>query len=117
MSNIVIYVDTTNVSASGLIDLHRATGLPLSEVRRVIASGKPVIEQEIFDANYDDHAALIRSVLRAIESGGMEYRIYELPEGETTESCTFVDRCLVSIETVRNILSEADTEMDRQLDA
>ncbi len=76
---------------------------------------RSIVEREIFDENYDDHATLIRSVLAVLEDAELRHRIYELPEGSTMETCDFVDRCLVSTEVMRNILNQADTELDRQL--
>lgn len=115
MSNVVIYVDDTGVLPTGLIELQKATGRSLSDIRSSLTSGNPIFEHELFDSRYDDHAALIRNVLYVIETNNMKHRIYELPEGETMDSCAFVDRCLVSIEVMRNILNQADAELDRQL--
>lgn len=57
---------------------------------------------------------MLRRVLETIEVGGIQSRIYELPEGETMESCTFVDRCLISMDVMRHILIQADEEFARQ---
>ena len=115
MSNIVIYVDETSVPAELLIQLQQATGKSLSDIRSALASGTPVYEHTLFDSRYDDHAAVIRNVLTVLETNNAKHRIYEFPERETIESCTFADRCLVSIETMKNILKQADAELDRQL--
>ena len=115
MSNIVIYVDETGVPAELLIQLQQATGKSLRDIRSALASGTPVFEHTLFDSRYDDHAAVIRNVSTVLEANNAKHRIYEFPEGETIESCTFADRCLIGIDTMRNILNQADAELDRQL--
>jgi hypothetical protein len=115
MSNIVIYVDETSVSAELQIQLQQAMRKSLSDIRSALASGTPVFEQTLFDSRYDDHAAVIRNVLTVLEIKDAKHRIYEFPEGESIESCKFADRCLVGIETIRSILNQADAELDRQL--
>lgn len=115
MSKVLIFIDDENVAAANLVQLQNATRLGLGEIRSAISSGKPIVEREIFDSNYDEHAALIRNVLAAVEDGEIKHRIYELPESETMETYDLADRCLVSIEVMRNILSRADAELDRQL--
>lgn len=115
MSNISIYVDEIGMPAELLIQLQQATGKSLNDIRSALALRTPIFEHALFDSRYDNHAALIRNVLTVLEANNAKHRIYEFPEGETIESCTFADRCLICIETMRNILNQADAELDRQL--
>ncbi len=115
MSKIVIFVDGTAAPANALMALQRATGRGLGELRTAIGRGDPIFEREIFDGDYEEHASVVRAVVRSLEDAAIPSRIYELPEGETMESCSFVDNCQISIEVLNNILDQADAELDRQL--
>ena len=111
MSKIVIVVDLTAAPANALVALQRATGRGLGELRTAIGRGDPIFERQIFDGDYEEHA----SVVRSLEDAAIPIRIYELPEGETMESCSFVDNSQISVEVLNNILDQADAELDRQL--
>lgn len=91
MSNIVIFVDDNDASASALMELKNATGRSLIEIRSAVENATPVVEREIFDESYDEYAAMLRRVVGSIEALGLTHRIYELPEGETMDTCDFVD--------------------------
>jgi hypothetical protein len=56
-----------------------------------------------------------RSIVGRVENASVLVRIYEIPECETMESCSYVDNCQISIEVLDNILNQADVELDRQL--
>ena len=114
MSNIVILLDDRNPSASALMDLQKATGKGLAEIRAAITSNLPLLEQEVFNAAFDAHASQIRRVLDAIEAHDIQHRLYELPEGRGYGE-TADDRWLISMSTLRSILDQADAELDRQL--
>ena len=115
MSNIAILIDDHTVNASLLVRLQRISKRGIGDIRDAIQQGQPVFEQELFDANYEEHASLIRSVIGCLEESSAPCRVYELPEGETMESCPSVDRYRIDIETLRNILHSADTELHRQM--
>ena len=115
MSNIVIFIDDKNANASALMQLKNATGRSLSEIRSAVENETPVVEREIFDEAYDEHAAMLRRVIESIETLELSHRIYEIPEGETMDSCDVVDNCAITIEVLNNILNNADAELDRQL--
>ncbi|MCG8651521.1 MAG: hypothetical protein MI861_16890 [Pirellulales bacterium] len=95
MSNVVIFVDGDSVPASELMKLQKATSRGLGEIRSAISAGTPIVEREIFEGNFEDHASLVREVLTVLEDGALKHRIYELPEGETMETFV-VDRFLAS---------------------
>jgi hypothetical protein len=111
MSNIIIFIEDRTVSPHALMQLHRATGRSLSEIKNLIALGKPLFESEIFNTDYEQHALSIRAVLDCLIDMYLSFRIYEIPEGETMESYSFVDQCRISVEVLRNILNEADQEL------
>ncbi len=115
MSKIVIVVSGSAAPAHTMMALHRATGRGLSELRTTIGQGDPVFEQTILDGDYEEHATVIRAVVQSLLDASIPFQIYELPEGETMESCSFVDNCQISIEVLNNILDQADAELDRQL--
>jgi len=114
MSNIVIFIDDKSANASALMHLKNTTRRSLSEIRSAIENETPIIEREIFDESYDEHAAMLRRVIESIETHKLAHRIYEIPEGETLDSCDFVDNCAITIEVLNNILNNADAELDRQ---
>jgi len=115
MSNIVIFVDGTAIAASTLLGLQRITGRGLAEIRTAIGKGKPIFQREIFDANYEEHASMIRKIVACLKDDSVRERIYEIPEGETMESCSFAEDCQIDTEVLKSILDQADLERDRQL--
>jgi len=115
MSQILIFIDDATLAPDVLMSLQRTTGRGLSAIRDAVGHGKPIFEREIFDADYEAHAATIRAIVSCLTNTSIPSRIYELPEGETMETCAFVDKCLISTDVLENILSQADAELDRQL--
>ena len=115
MSTIVIFVADPAMSATAIMRLQRITGRGIAEIRNAITQGEPIFEREIFDSDYEEHAAMIRGIVRHLQEASLPSKIYEIPEGETMESCSFVDECQISIEVLNNILDQADAELDRQL--
>jgi len=114
---IAIFIDKVDaIPAVQLMDLHKVLKCSLGELRQLLASGEPIVAREIFDNDFDQHAALIRNVLLVIEDGNLEHRIYELPEGRGIKTCDASPQCLIGVEVLRNILNEADAELNRQLD-
>ena len=115
MSIVVIFVADSTMPAAAIVGLQRITGRGIAEIRNAIIQGEPIFEREIFDSDYEEHAAVIRGIVRQLQDASLPSRIYELPEGETMESCSFVDQCQISTEVLGNILDQADAELDRQL--
>jgi hypothetical protein len=116
MSQIVIFVDDRAAAPTVLMNIQRATRHGLDKIRDAISHGKPIFEQEIFDASYDSHAATIRAIVACLENESVVFRIYEIPEGEKFAECAFVKNCQISSDVLKNILNQADAELDRQLD-
>ncbi|MNH00130.1 hypothetical protein D3C79_593160 [compost metagenome] len=56
MSVITIVMEGGGVSASVLMKLHRVLGVPLLQLKSTILAHEPVLELEIFDGDYHDHA-------------------------------------------------------------
>ena len=115
MSNIVIFMDKEANRAEVVLRLQKATQKSLSDIRSSLASNTPIVEVELFEGDYDSHAKMLRAVMACMDELSLGSRIYELPEGETMESCGFVDKCEITPTVLENILSEADAELDRQL--
>ena len=113
MSNIVVLVDETSVPAASLMQLKSITGFGLSEVRGLLTKGSPIFEQEIFDSRYEEHAKQLRTILDFLEKSKFKHRVYELPEDETSESCS-LDEFQIADQVLKNILDNADEELDRQ---
>ncbi|RCS44019.1 hypothetical protein DTL42_17970 [Bremerella cremea] len=115
MSNIVIFLDQEANRADVVLRLQKATQKSLSDIRSSLMNNAPVVEVELFEGDYDSHAKMLRAVMSCMLELSLGCRIYELPEGETMETCSFVDKCEITPTVLENILSEADAELDRQL--
>lgn len=111
MARIVFFLDESANRPEALMRLQKATGCSLSEIRGAIREDNALLDVELFDSQYDDHASLLRSVMACVDDFSLNYRIYELPEGESTVD----DRHQIRIDVLRNILNEADAELRRQL--
>ncbi|QDU80464.1 hypothetical protein Pla110_21940 [Polystyrenella longa] len=114
MSRIVVYLEQQAQRADVVFRLHKVTQKSLEELRTSLATNAPVIELDLFNSDYDFNAGLLRKVMATLGELSIDSRIYELPEGETIDTCTFLDKCQISTEVLANILNEADAEFDRQ---
>lgn len=115
MSHIVIYLDKEANRADVVLRLQKVTQQSLSNIRTALANNAPIVEVELFEGDYDSHAAMLRGLLSCLDEMSLSSRIYEVPESEMMETCTFVDKCEISPSVLENILNEADAELDRQL--
>ena len=115
MSHVVLYLNETANRPDVIHCLRRATHHSLGDVRQLLTNSQPIVEVDLFDGNYDAHAQTLRAVLGCIDEFSLWNKIYELPEGSSMSTCTFVDKCEISPNVLRNILDEADAELARQL--
>ena len=115
MSNIVVYLSHDANRADAVHRLHKVTQKSLNDVRTSLVNNAPLLEVELFEGDYDSHARMLRELLACLDELSLGSRIYELPEGETMETCTFVEKCEISPSVLENILNEADAELDRQM--
>ena len=115
MSNIVIFLDQEANRPDVVLRLQKATQKSLSDIRSALTNNTPVVEVELFEGDYSSHAKMLRAVMSCMDEVSLGSRIYELPEGETMETCRFIDRCEITVTVLENILSQADAELDRQL--
>ena len=115
MSRIVFILDDAANRADIVMRLQRLTGRGLNEIRNALTDSSPVVEIDLYEGDFDSHATLLRSVLNCINEFSLRSKIYELPEGQTMKTCSFVDKCEISSEVLLNILRSDEEERDRQL--
>lgn len=116
MSNIVVILKESNIETSVLKDLYKIIGGPLTEIRTAISKGRPIIEMEIFDNQYEEKSKLLRKLISLIRSSGLEVDIFEIPEGDSFEASKARSESKISEDILENILDYSDDEIDCQLD-
>jgi len=94
-----------------VLRLQKVTQKSLSDIRWSLMNSAPVVEVELFEGDYHSCAKMLRALMSCIREFSLASRIYELPEGETIETCTCVNRFEISPTVLENILSEADSEL------
>jgi hypothetical protein len=114
MSRIIFFIDSTDNKL--LISLHNVLKRPLAQVKQTIDSGLPVIDVELFDSEYMDKAAVLRKLLEELDNRGMQYKIFEVPEGNETAISACTPERRITADVLRNILRESDLELERQMD-
>ena len=115
MSQIVIFLDDGANQPDVLIRLQQLTGRSLNDIRKALTTDSPVVEMELYEGDFDSHAAMLRSILNCIVEFSLRSKIYELPEGETMQKYSFGDKCEISSEVLLNILQADEEDRDRRL--
>ncbi|MEW4950643.1 hypothetical protein [Pseudomonas asiatica] len=114
MSVIAIVMEGAGVSASALMKLHRVLGVPLLQLKSTILAHEPVLELEIFDGDYHDHAKKIRSVCAVLTAEKVDASYYEIPYGQQYVGNPKLSIWKIDSSLVEGILSAADDEVERQ---
>lgn len=117
MSVIAIVVEGAGVSASALMKLHRVLGVPLLQLKSAMLAHEPVLELEIFDGDYQDHAKLIRSVCNVLAAEKIDASYYEIPYGQQYLGNPQLSTWKIDSNLVEGILRAADDEVQRQLNS
>ncbi|MCG6157757.1 hypothetical protein [Rubinisphaera margarita] len=115
MSKIVIYLDEQACRAEALLRIQKVTKKSLSEIRSSLVNGNPIVEIVLFKGDYDSHAFMLRSFLSLVDEMSLQARIYELPEGANPTNGAYSEDLEITPVILKNILSAADREIDRQL--
>jgi len=116
MSVIVIVLEKDTYSSVSAVKLHRALGVSLQDIKERWVSGDPILEEEIFEGDYQQHAALIRAILKVINEEKLTAEFYEIPYGECCVGNMKLDTWRIDAALVEGILLAADEEIERQLD-
>ncbi len=85
--------------------LKAATGTTVSELREATSSGQPFLERLLFMNDHEDVEKQLLKVLEIFEHPDSDLEIFELEEDEDFENAP-LDQCIISPDTLRNILSE-----------
>lgn len=116
MSVIAIVLKKDTYSSAGAVKLHRLLGVSLQGVKERWVNENPIYEEEIFEGDYQQHAVLIRSILKIINEEKLAAELYEIPYGEHYAGNAKLDTWRIDSASVEGILSAADEEIERQLD-
>lgn len=116
MSVIAIVLEKDAYSSVSAAKLHRALNITLHDVKQKWVNCNPVLEEEIFKGDCQQHAAHIRTVLKAVSEDSLAAEFYELPSGECYAGTKNLDIWLIDAFLVERILSAVDEEIERQLD-
>ncbi|MGJ7549964.1 hypothetical protein [Pseudomonas alloputida] len=116
MSVIVIVVEQDEVSASMLMKLRRVLGVSLQLLKGEILSRNPIIELEVFDGEYQQHAELIRTVIALLDAEKIKASYYEIPYGQKYSGNQQLSLWKVNSSLIEGILVAADNEVRRQHD-
>lgn len=116
MSVIVIVLKKDSYSSVRAVKLHRLLGVSLQDVKEMWVNESPIFEEEIFEGDYQQHAALIRSILTFIDEEKLAAEFYEIPYGEKYAGNKKLDTWQINAALVERVLSAADEEVERQLD-
>lgn len=116
MSVIAIVLGRESYSSANAVKLHRALGISLQGIKGRWVNGDPIFEQEIFEVDYQQHAVLIRAILKIIDEEKLTAEFYEVPYGECYAGNTKLDTWRIDAALVEGILSAADEEIEHHLD-
>ena len=116
MSNIVIILNTAEVPGKTLMSLQGATGRSLIDLRGAIAKGKPLYDRNIVLGDLEEIALSVRAFLGCLENLNLPFQIYELPEGETMETCEKLDKSMITVEVLNNILDSSEESRHQPYD-
>ena len=108
MSKIAIIVTKAVDPARAIAGLRRA--LPdssIADLRQRIEGAVPVVESILFENDYPEVAARLRSVVDELTNAAAEFRVFELEPAETFDLNADLSRWEISTETLLNILASA----------
>ncbi len=91
MSVMAIVLERESYSSDNAVKLHRALGISLQDIKGRWVNGDPILEEEIFEGDYQQHAALIRAILKVINEEKLTAEFYEIPYGERYAGNTRLD--------------------------
>jgi hypothetical protein len=116
MSVIVVILEKNKIEASALIKLQKVLGGTLQSIKHSWIQEQPIIEMEVFEGDYQKKANIVRKTIRVIKEEDLNARYYELPYERKYENNAQMDTCKVTAEFVKDMLTAADDELDRQME-
>jgi hypothetical protein len=114
MSKIVVKVENVARLVDVMPAIRKITGLGISEAKRRIESGQPLVECMLFYNDHDEIARRLRGLMTALPQFGARLRLFELAEGEEFESLPNASAYEISYDDLENILSLHERELERQ---
>jgi hypothetical protein len=115
MSVLIIVLDGKPVPGKPLLMLYKTLELSLQSIKGAWTSGRPVVELEIFEGDYQQKCMVLRSILTILDEYGLGARFYEIPFGEQYVDNPQLDTYEITAKLLGSILDEADKEVERQL--
>jgi hypothetical protein len=102
-----------------LVDVMRAirkiTGLGISEAKRRIESGRPLVEYALFYNDHDEIAGRLRELMTELPRNGAMLRLFELKEEEEFESMPNASKYEISSDDLENVLLMHERGLERQM--
>jgi hypothetical protein len=117
MSVIAIVFDGKVAQPQALIKLHKALSISLQSLRDSWICGRPIIEVEIFEGDYQEKSKDLRLLLKIIQEENLSARFYELPFGEQYSGNQKLKAWEIDAQLLVGILDAADEEVERQLNS
>ena len=84
MSVLTIVLDGKPVPGKPLLMLYKTLGASLQSIKEAWANGRPVVELEGFEGDYQKKCLVLRSILKILEEYSLGARFYEIPFGINT---------------------------------
>jgi hypothetical protein len=108
MSKIVLVVSKTPDPMKTMAVLRRAApGVSVADLKQRLANGEPVLEASLFENDYPEVAARLRSLIRELPASGAELRLFELEPNEAFDKNADLSRWEIATDTLLNILDSA----------
>jgi hypothetical protein len=104
MSKIVVKVENVPRLADIMPAIRKITGLGISDAKRRIESGRPLIEYALFYNDHDEIAGRLRQLMTELPRHGAKLRLFELKEEEEFESLPNASKYEISSDGLENIL-------------
>lgn len=117
MSVIAIVLDGKVAQPQALLKFHQALSISLQSLRDSWISGRPIVEVEIFEGDYQQKSKDIRLLLKIIQGENLSARFYELPFGEQHFGNQKLKKWEIDARLLVGILDVADEEVERQLNS
>lgn len=115
MSILIIVLDGKPVPGKPLLMLYKSLGVSFQSIKEAWTSGRPVVELEIFEGDYQQKCMVLRSTLKILDEYSLGARFYEIPFGEQYVDNPQLGTYEINAQLLRSILDEADKEVERQL--
>ncbi len=115
MSKIAIVVNDLGGNAIGAIaGIRKITGLPLTEIKKLVGADRPMIDVQLFKNDHSSAARKLRDLISVLEINSVDYNLYELVLGEEYDHSRKSNYFALDAEKLENILISHDKELKRQ---